>query len=225
MNESEKDNVLSWNTVQVTNWLENNGFRGYYKNITDNGIDGEALVNMTNETLTDLGIKQLGIRLLILKRIYSLKLQSGIQIDADSFVPLVKESNVTLNTFVSSNLCANSIPSSSKPLSKDKKFGIDPPSPVTVCDEPFKSFKIGPDHTCLKVLPIALKKYNIEDDYRNYKLSIRTAVQGKKIEHVLDYDAKPLIVFQQLKEKGYSPIFVLKRLKTASMPEKKHTTE
>ncbi|PVU93666.1 hypothetical protein BB561_003122 [Smittium simulii] len=181
--------IVSWNAKEVCNWFIHNGFSGYSQKIIENDIDGEVLINIANETLIDLGINQLGTRLLILKRIYQLKVQSGIKIDPDTFIPQIKQSNSV------------SIPATSH-------------------NEAFKSFKIAMDHTCHKVLPLALKKYNINDDFKNYRLSIRTITSGKQVEHVLDYNEKPLELFHKLKNKGLSPIFVLKRLRNASVLEK-----
>ncbi|OMJ30063.1 Protein STE50 [Smittium culicis] len=70
------------------------------------------------------------------------------------------------------------------------------------------------------VLEHALKKYKIDDDWRNYTLSIRyKSLDGGKSERALGLEDKPLLIFQNLKDKGESPIFVLKRNKSSPTPK------
>ncbi|KAJ1930762.1 hypothetical protein IWQ60_000046 [Tieghemiomyces parasiticus] len=77
-------------------------------------------------------------------------------------------------------------------------------------NESYKAFRISFDDTCHKVLPQALKKYNIADDWRNYSLCIMCG----KAEHRLQLDDRPLRLFQQLQAANLSPYFVLKSLKS-----------
>jgi len=60
---------------------------------------------------------------------------------------------------------------------------------------------------CCKVLPAALKKYNINEDWRNYSLFI---VYGDQ-ERCLGLDERPLILFKQLAKEGRNPMFMLRK--------------
>ena len=73
--------------------------------------------------------------------------------------------------------------------------------------EIFKSFRVSMDDPCHKVLPAALKKYNIQADWRQYALYI---VYGDQ-ERCLGLDEKPLILFKQLDKEGRKPMFMLRR--------------
>lgn len=73
--------------------------------------------------------------------------------------------------------------------------------------EIFKSFRVSMEDPCHKVLPAALKKYNINADWRQYALYI---VYGDQ-ERCLGLDEKPLILFKQLDKEGKKPMFMLRR--------------
>ena len=73
--------------------------------------------------------------------------------------------------------------------------------------EIFKSFRVSMDDPCHKVLPAALKKYNINADWRQYALYI---VYGDQ-ERCLGLEEKPLILFKQLDKEGKKPMFMLRR--------------
>lgn len=73
--------------------------------------------------------------------------------------------------------------------------------------EIFKSFRVSLDDPCYKVLPGALKKYNINADWRQYALYI---VFGDQ-ERCLGLEEKPLILFKQLDREGRKPMFMLRR--------------
>lgn len=77
--------------------------------------------------------------------------------------------------------------------------------PPTV--EIFKSFRVSMDDPCYKVLPAALKRYNIQADWQHYALYI---VYGDQ-ERCLALDEKPLILFKQLDKEGKKPTFMLRR--------------
>ncbi|KAJ1648377.1 hypothetical protein LPJ64_000326 [Coemansia asiatica] len=84
-------------------------------------------------------------------------------------------------------------------------------------NEAYKSFRISADDPCSTILPHALKKYHIFDSWHNYSLCIQYGSSGKgKAERVLALDEKPLHLFQQLKDAGESPVFVLKKKNGAS---------
>jgi hypothetical protein len=73
--------------------------------------------------------------------------------------------------------------------------------------EIFKSFRVSIDDPCHKVLPVALKKYNITADWRQYALYI---VHGDQ-ERCLGLNERPLILFKQLDREGRKPMFMLRK--------------
>ncbi|KAJ1666372.1 hypothetical protein IW140_001101 [Coemansia sp. RSA 1813] len=83
-------------------------------------------------------------------------------------------------------------------------------------NEAYKSFRISADDPCSTILPHALKKYHIDDAWHNYTLCIQYGAQSSKgkVERILSLDEKPLHLFQQLKDAGESPVFVLKKKST-----------
>jgi hypothetical protein len=81
------------------------------------------------------------------------------------------------------------------------------PSSVNPQVEIFKSFRVSIDDPCHKVLPVALKKYNITADWRQYALYI---VHGDQ-ERCLGLNERPLILFKQLDKEGRKPMFMLRK--------------
>jgi len=81
------------------------------------------------------------------------------------------------------------------------------PSGSTPQVEIFKSFRVSIDDPCHKVLPVALKKYNITADWRQYALYI---VYGDQ-ERCLGLNERPLILFKQLDKEGRKPMFMLRK--------------
>lgn len=73
--------------------------------------------------------------------------------------------------------------------------------------EIFKSFRVSMEDPCWKVLPAALKKYNINAPAEQYALYI---VYGDQ-ERCLSRDEKPLILFKQLDKEGKKPMFMLRK--------------
>jgi hypothetical protein len=73
--------------------------------------------------------------------------------------------------------------------------------------EIFKSFRVSIDDPCHKVLPVALKKYNITADWRQYALYI---VHGDQ-ERCLGLNERPLTLFKQLDKEGRKPMFMLRK--------------
>ena len=71
----------------------------------------------------------------------------------------------------------------------------------------FKKFRVSMEDPCERVLPAALKKYNINADWKNYALYI---VYGDQ-ERCLGLREKPLILFKQLDKEGRKPMFMLRR--------------
>ncbi|KAI0904196.1 protein kinase regulator Ste50 [Ustulina deusta] len=78
--------------------------------------------------------------------------------------------------------------------------------------EIFKSFRVSMDDPCYKVLPAALKKYQINAPWDQYALYI---VYGDQ-ERCLGLEEKPLILFKQLDKEGKKPMFMLRKTNTAS---------
>ena len=69
-----------------------------------------------------------------------------------------------------------------------------------------KSSRLSMKDPCYKVLPYALKKYKINDDWRQYALYL---VYGDQ-ERCLGLEEKPLILFKQLEREGKKPMFMLR---------------
>lgn len=78
--------------------------------------------------------------------------------------------------------------------------------------EIFKSFRVSMDDPCYKVLPAALKKYQINAPWDQYALYI---VYGDQ-ERCLGLEEKPLILFKQLDKEGKKPMFMLRKTTPAS---------
>jgi ankyrin repeat protein len=74
--------------------------------------------------------------------------------------------------------------------------------------EIFKSFRVSMGDPCYKVLPAALKRYNITAPWEQYSLYI---VYGDQ-ERCLGMEEKPLILFEQLDKAGKRPMFMLRWL-------------
>lgn len=77
--------------------------------------------------------------------------------------------------------------------------------------EIFKSFRVSLEDPCYKVLPAALKKYQINAPWDQYALYI---VYGDQ-ERCLGLDEKPLILFKQLDKEGKKPMFMLRKTNSA----------
>ena len=88
-------------------------------------------------------------------------------------------------------------------LSKEKPKDISTNSHVKT----YKPFRVGLDDPCHKVLPAALEKYNINEDWRQYALYI---VYGDQ-ERCLGLNEKPLWLFKQIDSEGRKPMFMLRK--------------
>lgn len=86
-----------------------------------------------------------------------------------------------------------------------------PETPGSV--EIFKSFRVSMEDPCYKVLPAALKKYQINAPWDQYALYI---VYGDQ-ERCLGLDEKPLILFKQLDKEGKKPMFMLRKTNNAQV--------
>jgi protein STE50 len=89
----------------------------------------------------------------------------------------------------------------------------DTPGTSSASVEIFKSFRVSMDDPCYKVLPAALKKYQINEPWDKYALYI---VYGDQ-ERCLGLDEKPLILFKQLDKEGKKPMFMLRKTNTAQV--------
>ncbi|KAM0431021.1 hypothetical protein ACHAPT_005658 [Fusarium lateritium] len=87
----------------------------------------------------------------------------------------------------------------------------DTPSQSNASVEIFKSFRVSMEDPCYKVLPAALKKYQINAPWDQYALYI---VYGDQ-ERCLGLEEKPLILFKQLDKEGKKPMFMLRKTTTA----------
>lgn len=87
----------------------------------------------------------------------------------------------------------------------------DTPGSSSASVEIFKSFRVSMDDPCYKVLPAALRKYQINAPWDQYALYI---VYGDQ-ERCLGLDEKPLILFKQLDKEGKKPMFMLRKTNTA----------
>jgi hypothetical protein len=74
--------------------------------------------------------------------------------------------------------------------------------------EIFKSFRVSMEDPTYKVLPAALKKYNINAPWDHYALYI---LYGDS-ERCLGMDEKPLVLFKQLDKAGKKPMFMLRKI-------------
>ncbi|KAI6348589.1 hypothetical protein MCOR25_010783 [Pyricularia grisea] len=89
----------------------------------------------------------------------------------------------------------------------------DTPSGSNASVEIFKSFRVSMDDPCYKVLPAALKKYQINAPWDQYALYI---VYGDQ-ERCLGLEEKPLILFKQLDKEGKKPMFMLRKTNNAQV--------
>ncbi len=74
-------------------------------------------------------------------------------------------------------------------------------------DEPYKSFKVTASDTCADILPVVLRKFKIEDDWRQYALFF----QLPNREKCLNFDEYPLLIYQEFKDQN--PLILLKHIK------------
>ena len=74
--------------------------------------------------------------------------------------------------------------------------------------EIFKSFKVSLEDPCYRVLPAALRKYQIQADWRQYALYI---VYGDQ-ERCVGLEEKPLALFKDLDREGKKPMFMLRKI-------------
>ena len=63
---------------------------------------------------------------------------------------------------------------------------------------------------CYKVLPDALKRYNINAPWEHFALYI----VSDDTERCLSHDEKPFDLFKELEKEGKKPLFMLRRINT-----------
>jgi hypothetical protein len=74
--------------------------------------------------------------------------------------------------------------------------------------EKFKSFHMGLEDPCYKVLSAALRKYGIKADWLQYAIYIEYGDQKRRV----GLEEKPLALFRQLDGEGKKPMFMLRKL-------------
>lgn len=126
----------------------------------------------------------------------------------DNKATLSSISNAT--TIVPAREMSASVPpqSSSGGLSRHLRDATNEQSSDDYTSQIFKSFRVALDDPCYKVLPAALRKYNIQADWRQYALYI---VYGDQ-ERCVGLEEKPLALFKDLDREGKKPMFMLRKL-------------
>lgn len=120
-----------------------------------------------------------------------------------------QEGHSTHSGFASSSGHQNTATSSSQNQSSGSNRN-------NTADHPYRSFRVTLEDPCYKVLPAALKKYKINDDWRSYALFI--CYGNGTTERCLSLDEKPLLLFQKLKDSGQNPVFMLRHIKDVKSP-------
>ncbi|ODA77071.1 hypothetical protein RJ55_07589 [Drechmeria coniospora] len=131
---------------------------------------------------------------------------------SDSIAPSARS---TLNETDAANYAAREKSSAGAPPRRRETPVPDTPSTSNAAVEIFKSFRVSMDDPCYKVLPAALKKYQINAPWDQYALYI---VYGDQ-ERCLGMDEKPLILFKQLDKEGKKPMFMLRKTNNAGADE------
>lgn len=116
--------------------------------------------------------------------------------------------NPTNSFSQASSLAPSRDQTSSAPPQTSSSAGGTTPSSDGPQVEIFKSFKVSLEDPCYRVLPAALRKYNIHADWRLYALYI---VYGDQ-ERCVGLEEKPLALFKDLDREGKKPMFMLRRL-------------
>lgn len=127
--------------------------------------------------------------------------------------PPTPSSRTTLTDNEHANYGARDKTAGAAPLRRRETPVPDTPNTSNASVEIFKSFRVSMDDPCHKVLPAALKKYQINAPWDQYALYI---VYGDQ-ERCLGMDEKPLILFKQLDKEGKKPMFMLRRTNSAQV--------
>lgn len=200
--------ITEWTAEECAVFVNNLGLRQYRDEFLENGITGEALVVLQHDDLKEMGVTSLEDRLTILKRVYETKVEQDIPIESDDYVPFSVRLNSPSSQTIPPSTTRSKQSGTSKHQISSQQLNTDLSSTEsggTV--EIFKSFRVSIGDPCFKVLPAALKKYNISGDPENYALHIVYS-EG---ERCLGTDEKPLALFKQLSEEGKNPVFMLRK--------------
>ncbi|KAG9017107.1 Adaptor for signal transduction [Tulasnella sp. 427] len=340
--------ILQWEEDSVNEWLVSIGYGQYQNYIHEHGITGEVLVQLDFDSLKEIGVRSAGHRLELLKAIYRLKIENGVAIEPEHYVPnsetiedvfsdntplgrlmqlinnqnerisyleqevqrlqtvvqledqfldkpirngpmggssLQKQPSLKWATYNGKTVksptwtdesSALSLQPQDSPRVSPQSLDYDTPQPGstslrpppppkggdpidlglntirgysteasgppdrgaqpsrlqlngTNAGDPLKdvrprmgedrtdmlqSFKVSLDDPCSKVLPAALKKYRITDDWRMYALFICYGTT----ERCLSLDEKPLLLFKKLKDAGKNPVFMLRHVRDIRAP-------
>jgi len=79
--------------------------------------------------------------------------------------------------------------------------------------EIFKSFPVSMDDPTSKVLPAALRKYDIQAPWHQYSLYIIYGIHERKVE----LHEKPLMIYHRLDKEGKKPVFMLRKVQQAAL--------
>jgi hypothetical protein len=99
---------------------------------------------------------------------------------------------------------------SRRALETEPTTNVIPKSSTSV--EIFKSFRVSMEDRTYRVLPAALKKYNINAPWEQYALYI---IYGDN-ERCLGMDEKPLVLFKHLDKAGKKPMLMLRKIALVS---------
>ncbi|TFK18985.1 protein kinase regulator [Coprinopsis marcescibilis] len=93
--------IREWDESDVNTWFTVLGYPQYENQIREHRIRGDTLCLMTPDYLKALGIASVGQRLSILKAIYQVKMNHGVPIDEDHYIPpselAERSDNVTIH--------------------------------------------------------------------------------------------------------------------------------
>ncbi|CAK9782107.1 hypothetical protein CC85DRAFT_308208 [Cutaneotrichosporon oleaginosum] len=302
--------IVDWDEAQVNAYFVSLGLKQYESVIYEHGITGEVLCALDNETLVDLGMMSLGHRLNVLRAVFELKKEQGVEIGEDDWRPQEEVALEAMETAATIDRMWSLVLDQQERLQSLEKeqirlmraltengiqlppppptlvevsgtptagmgayFGSPPPTshgklqtskpplarlasgtvvrsgsrsqrndgastaplpssptpPVEPAPAPSggsshgardaahsaaRSFRVTMEDPCWKVLPAALKKYKINDDWKMYALFICYG----NTERCLSYDEKPLLLFQKLKEGGQRPVFMLRHIRDIKSP-------
>lgn len=80
-------------------------------------------------------------------------------------------------------------------------------SSVSASVEIHKKFRASSNDPCYKVLPVILKKYNINADWRNFDIYIAYGSEERRLE----LEEKPGLLLKILDKEGKKPMFILRK--------------
>ena len=200
--------MTEWTAEECAVFVSNLGLRQYKDQFLENEITGEALVFLHHDDLKEMGVASLEDRLAILKRVYEIKVKQHIPIDSGDYVPFSVRLNSPSSQTIPPSTTLSKPSGTSKHQISGQQLNTDSSSTGSsgTVGEP-KSFRVSMDDPCFKVLPAALKKYNISGDPEHYALHI--VYRGR--DRCLGTDEKPLRLFKQLSEEGKKPHFMLRK--------------